>query len=102
MVEPLASFTLECESQEPDLSAPRTCRLVALLRAADRDDYWLAEVDPPFIGQHLRSGADDIADIVLATRFKGFSLFWSQGREDNNMCSADSRQQPDRDADAEA
>lgn len=67
-------FTLECESREHDLAAERTCRIVARLEAADRDDYWLAEVRPPFIGQHFGLGAEMLKEVVLATRFKGHSL----------------------------
>ena len=74
MTESLPWFTLECESREPDLSAERTCRLVAPLKAEDRDDYWLAEVDPPFLGQHFGLGAEEISDIVIATIIAGLSL----------------------------
>jgi hypothetical protein len=78
MTERLPWFTLECENREPDLSAARTCRLLAQLKAEDRDDYWLAEVDPPFLGQHFGLGAVDISDIVIATKLKGFSLLDSE------------------------
>jgi hypothetical protein len=47
---------------------------LAPVRADDRDDYWLAEVDPPFIGQHFGLGAEDISEIIIATRLEGQSL----------------------------
>jgi hypothetical protein len=43
--------------------------------ATDRDDYWLAAVDPPFIGQRYGLGASDISEVILATKFAGHSLF---------------------------
>jgi hypothetical protein len=68
-------FVLECESREPDLAARRTCQVVARLVGADRDDYWLAVVSPPFLGQHFGLGAEMLEEVVLAPRFMGHSLF---------------------------
>jgi|HubBroStandDraft_6_1064221.scaffolds.fasta_scaffold1865918_1 hypothetical protein len=68
-------FALECESREPDLAAERTCHFVARLVAAERDDYWLAEIRPPFIGQHFGLGAEMLNEVVLAAHLKGDSLF---------------------------
>lgn len=67
-------FSLECESREADLAAERTCRMVARLDAPDRDDYWLAEVSPPFIGQHFGLDAGMLTEVIVATRFKGQSV----------------------------
>lgn len=66
---------LECESREADQRGPRTCRLLANVSASDRDDYWLAEVDPPFIGQQFGLAAEDITEVIVATRYRGQSLF---------------------------
>ena len=68
-------IVLECESREPDLSSRRSCTLLGRLIAPDRDDYWLAKVDPPFLGQHFGLGATEISDVVVATRLRGLSLF---------------------------
>ena len=69
------SFILQCESRELDLSAPRTCHLASQVNVGERDDCWLAQVDPPFLGQHFGLGADLITDVVIATRLPGVSLF---------------------------
>jgi hypothetical protein len=74
MAERLPWFILECESREPDLSTARICRLVAQLKAADRDDYWFAEVYPPFLRQHFGLGAEEISDIGIATKVKGLTV----------------------------
>jgi hypothetical protein len=67
-------FNLECKSREPDIQGPRTCRLLEKMSAPDRDDYWLAVVDPPFIGQHFGLGAEDVSQVIVATRLKNYSL----------------------------
>ncbi len=48
---------------------------MAHVDATDRDDYWLAAVDPPFMGQRYGLGASDISEVILATKFAGHSLF---------------------------
>jgi len=78
--EPGRRFELECESRDPNIAAVRTCRLVAPVSAAERDDYWLAEVAPPFRGQGFGLGAHDISQVIVATRLRGESLFDSRDR----------------------
>jgi hypothetical protein len=68
-------FELQCEARDPDLAAARACRLLAKVSAAERDDYWLAEIDPPLRGQAFGLGARDISEIIVATRLSGQSLF---------------------------
>jgi hypothetical protein len=70
----LPLFTLECESTDPDRSSPRACQLLGLISAPDRDDYWLARVDPPFAG--ARPGENDpISEVIIATKFVGQTVF---------------------------
>ena len=68
-------FELVCEARDSDLAAPRTCRLLARVSAVERDDYWLAEIDPPLRGQAFGLGGRDISEVIIATRLKGHSLF---------------------------
>ena len=68
------SFILECESRETDLAAPRRCRLLGRLVDVEKGDYWLAEVMPPFIGQHFGLGAEEIGRVILAPKFHGQAL----------------------------
>jgi hypothetical protein len=67
-------FELTCDSSEVDLAAARTCSLVAPVSAKERDDYWLAEVDPPFRGQAFGLGGDDISQVVIASALLGYPL----------------------------
>lgn len=74
MDESLPAFILECEFTEPGVSAPRTCHLLTRISAPDRDDYWLAQVDPPFPGLYF--GEDDvISKVIIATKAEGQTLF---------------------------
>lgn len=72
---PVVSFVLECESREADQSAPRTCHLIAPINVGNRNDCWVAEVDPPFIGQPFGLGAKDIDRVIVASKWDGISLF---------------------------
>jgi hypothetical protein len=69
------SFILECESTEADLRAPRICRLLGRIDSIDRYGWWLATVDPPFIGQRYGLGAVDLSEIGIATKIAGQTLF---------------------------
>jgi len=69
------TLILECESREPDLASPRICRIHRRFSAGDRDDYWLAEVSPPFLGQHFGLGGEMLDWVVLATKFRDSVLF---------------------------
>lgn len=79
MVTVAHSFILECESRETDLAAPRTCRLLGRLVDTEKGDYWLAEVTPPFIGQHFGLGPEDIGRVILAPKFRGQALLDGDG-----------------------
>jgi hypothetical protein len=70
----IRSLLLECESEDSNSSAPRVCNLLASVRVGDRDDCWLAEVDPPFSGRELGLSTDKISRIVIATKWEGYSL----------------------------
>ena len=57
------------------LTPPRACYCIARLRGNRSDDYLVARIEPPLIGQKYRLGATDIEIVVLAARHKGESLF---------------------------
>jgi len=76
---PEHSFTLTCggDSRQPDHVIDRKCRLLDRLSAGDefdRNEYWLAEVIPAFIGQIFDLGAEDIGEVILMPMFIGHSL----------------------------
>ncbi len=58
-----------------DLAVVRACRSKARLRDGVRDDYMLIEVDPPVIGQKYGLGSQDIGELIISTRYSGFTLF---------------------------
>ncbi len=60
---------------DADLSLPRACWTKARLRNEIRDDYMLIDVDPPVIGQPYGLGSEDITQLIIATRWKGCTLF---------------------------
>jgi hypothetical protein len=45
------------------------------LSGDSRDDYLLARIDPPVMGQPFGLGGRDIDQVILATRHAGASLF---------------------------
>lgn len=57
------------------LETPRRCVPIRRLRGQVRDDYLLAFIDPPIIGQSYGLGSRDIDQVILATRHQGASLF---------------------------
>jgi hypothetical protein len=57
------------------LENPRRCTPVRRLRGPIRDDYLLIKIDPPLIGQPFGLGANDIDEVIVATRLEGVSLF---------------------------
>jgi hypothetical protein len=73
-------FELQCESADSDIAASRTCRLLARVSAVERDDYWLAEINPLFRGQPFGLGARDISEVIIATRLSGQSLGYAHDR----------------------
>jgi hypothetical protein len=58
-----------------DLATIRACWSKARLRDEVRDDYMLIEVDPPVIGQQFGLGDQDVTELIISTRHKGFTLF---------------------------
>jgi hypothetical protein len=58
-----------------DLARPRACWTEGRLRDQVRDDYMLIRVDPPVIGQAYGLGNEDIAELIIAARWKGYTLF---------------------------
>jgi hypothetical protein len=58
-----------------DLAVPRACRTKGRLRDNVRDDYMLVEVEPAIIGQEYGLGRKDITEVLLSSRYQGFSLF---------------------------
>src|SRR5687767_8938704 len=57
------------------LDVPRHGFAIRRLRGDDRDDYLLARVEPPLIGQPFGLGDRNIDQVILATRHAGASLF---------------------------
>jgi hypothetical protein len=57
------------------MKEPRRGFTVRRLRGDHRDDYLLARVEPPVIGQPFGLGSRDIDHLILATRHVGESLF---------------------------
>jgi hypothetical protein len=58
-----------------DLAVPRACWAKGRLRDNLRDDYMLVEVEPPVIGQEYGLGSNDIATVMISSRYQGSSLF---------------------------
>lgn len=57
------------------MEEPRRGFAVRRLGGDHRDDYLLARIEPPVIGQPFGLGARDIDHVILATRHVGDSLF---------------------------
>ena len=64
-----------CTEGRDDLSHPRACWRRKRLRDNIRDDYLLVDIAPPIIGQRYGLGDKDIAQLILATRHQGVTLF---------------------------
>jgi hypothetical protein len=62
-------------SEGYNLEEPRRCFSIKRLRGPHRDDYLLVRIDPPIIGQPYGLGGQDIEKVIVATRFKGDSIF---------------------------
>jgi len=54
---------------------PRACWCKKRLRDARRDDWMLAAIEPPIVGQTFGLGDEDIYQVLLATRLQGRTLF---------------------------
>jgi hypothetical protein len=57
------------------MEEPRRGFVIRRLRGDRRDDYLLARIEPPMIGQPFGLGARDIDHVILATRHAEESLF---------------------------
>jgi hypothetical protein len=57
------------------LEEPRRCKRLKRVRSDNRDDLLLVRIEPPLIGQPYGLGAKDIDTLLIATRYKGDSLF---------------------------
>lgn len=57
------------------LETPRRCWRIKRISTDSRDDLLLLKIDPPLIGQEYGLGSHDIEFILVATRYKGSSLF---------------------------
>jgi hypothetical protein len=69
------SFFLSAAGENEGLAAPRACWAKARLRDPVRDDHMLVEIEPPVMGQNYGLGNQDITNLILSARHKGFSLF---------------------------
>jgi len=69
-----ADFYL-ASSEGYNLEDPRQCFRIRRLAGDHRDDFLLARIDPPLIGQLYGMGGQDLDELVLVTRHKGASLF---------------------------
>lgn len=68
-------FFLSAAGENDDLHDPRACWRRQRLRDNVRDDYLLVEIAPPISGQKYGLGDKDIAELILATRHQGVTLF---------------------------
>jgi len=57
------------------MEEPRRCFAIRRIRGDQRDDYLLARIEPPVVGQPFGLGGRDIDHVILATRHVGESLF---------------------------
>jgi len=57
------------------MEAPRRGFRIRRLCGDHRDDYLLARIEPPVLGQPFGLGANDIDHVILASRHVGESLF---------------------------
>jgi hypothetical protein len=57
------------------LTEPRSCKRIKRVRSDNRDDLLLVKVEPPLIGQVYGLGERNIDTLLVATRYKGDTLF---------------------------
>jgi hypothetical protein len=67
-------FFLSAAGESIELAKPRECWEINRMRIAARDDYMLISMEPPY-RQPLGIGYRDIYKLIIATRFKGYSLY---------------------------
>ena len=71
----LPDFFLSCVGEYRPLSEPRACWAKTRLRDLVRDDYMLIDIDPALIGQSFGLGDKNIPNLLISTRFEGFTLY---------------------------
>lgn len=57
------------------MAEPRQCWSIKRMATDKRADILLVKIDPPLIGQKYGLGSKDIDQVLLATRYRGDSLF---------------------------
>ena len=67
-------FFLSAAGESMELAKPRECWEIKRMRDAVRSDYMLISMEPPY-REPQRVGYRDVYKLVIATRFKGYSLY---------------------------
>jgi hypothetical protein len=67
-------FFLSAAGESTELTKPRDCWEVKRMRDAVRTDYMLISMEPPYRDAQ-RIGYRDVYKLLIATRFKGYSLY---------------------------
>jgi len=67
-------FFLSAAGESIELAKPRECWEIKRMRDAVRDDYMLISMEPPY-RESQGIGYRDIYQLVIAARFKGYSLY---------------------------
>lgn len=62
-------------TEHGDVRELRVCREIGRFSDNFRNDYMLVSIDPPIIGQKYGLGGEDIAQVLLATRHRDYSLY---------------------------
>ena len=67
-------FFLSGAGESEELAEPRECWEISRWRGGARDDYMLISIEPPLKRPH-GIGYEDIYKVIVATRFKGRTLY---------------------------
>ena len=67
-------FFLSGAGEDRELAKPRECWEINRVRVADRDDYMLISMEPPY-RQPVGIGYRDVYKLIIAARLKGHSLY---------------------------
>ena len=68
-------FYLTAAGEYGPLADVRACSAGDRLQDDYRDDYMKIAIEPPLIGQPFGLGQNDISELLIAARWKGFSLY---------------------------